>query len=46
MVLDSREDLFDVKKIQRDEFGVPIAVEDQPDLLDIPGFYQLGGDNC
>ena len=31
--------------IQRDEFGVPITVEDQPDLLDIPGFYQRGQGN-
>ncbi len=26
--------------IQRDEFGIPIKVEDQPDLQDVPGFYQ------
>ncbi len=26
--------------IQRDEFGVRITAEDQPDLRDIPGFYQ------
>jgi hypothetical protein len=25
--------------IQREEFGVPITAEDQPDLRDIPGFY-------
>jgi GNAT superfamily N-acetyltransferase len=34
-----------VLSIQRDEFGVPITVEDQPDLLDIPGFYQQSGGN-
>lgn len=34
-----------ILSIQRDEFGVPITVEDQPDLLDIPGFYQQGGGN-
>lgn len=28
--------------IQRDEFGIPINVEDQPDLQDVPGFYQTG----
>lgn len=28
--------------IQRDEFGIPIKVEDQPDLQDVPGFYQSG----
>jgi GNAT superfamily N-acetyltransferase len=31
--------------IQRDEFGIPITLADQPDLLDIPGFYQRGGGN-
>jgi len=34
-----------ILSIQRDEFGVPITVEDQPDLLDIPGFYQEGSGN-
>ena len=39
-------DVIDViLAIQRGEFGVPITVEDQPDLLDIPGFYQHGGGN-
>lgn len=28
--------------IQRGEFGVPVTIDDQPDLLDIPGFYQTG----
>ena len=31
--------------IQQIEFGVPITVEDQPDLLDIPGYYQQGNGN-
>jgi N-acetylglutamate synthase-like GNAT family acetyltransferase len=31
--------------IQRAEFGFDIAVDDQPDLLDIPGFYQSGTGN-
>ncbi|MGO4381156.1 GNAT family N-acetyltransferase [Pseudoduganella sp. RAF53_2] len=31
--------------IQREEFGVPITLEAQPDLLDIPGFYQQGSGN-
>ncbi|HJV87471.1 MAG TPA: GNAT family N-acetyltransferase [Noviherbaspirillum sp.] len=31
--------------IQQDEFQVPITLEDQPDLLDIPGFYQRGAGN-
>ncbi|GGJ30068.1 GNAT family N-acetyltransferase [Deinococcus roseus] len=26
--------------IQTEEFGIPITLEDQPDLLDIPHFYQ------
>lgn len=28
--------------IQREEFGISITYQDQPDLLDIPGFYQSG----
>ena len=28
--------------IQRLEFEIPISLEAQPDLLDIPGFYQKG----
>jgi N-acetylglutamate synthase-like GNAT family acetyltransferase len=31
--------------IQRDEFGVSITIDDQPDLKDIPGFYQNGNGN-
>jgi N-acetylglutamate synthase-like GNAT family acetyltransferase len=31
--------------IQRDEFQIPITLEDQPDLLDIPNFYQRGAGN-
>lgn len=31
--------------IQRDEFGIAITLADQPDLLDIPGFYQKGAGN-
>lgn len=26
--------------IQRDEFGVPVTLEEQPDLRDVPGYYQ------
>ena len=29
--------------IQRDEFGIDITAEQQPDLQDIPGFYQQRG---
>lgn len=31
--------------IQNEEFGIPITLEAQDDLLDIPGFYQRGGGN-
>lgn len=31
--------------IQQEEFGIPITLEDQPDLNDIPGFYQSGNGN-
>lgn len=28
--------------IQQGEYGLPITIDDQPDLLDIPGFYLNG----
>lgn len=31
--------------IQQQEFGVPITLDAQPDLIDIPGFYQTGAGN-
>ena len=31
--------------IQQLEFRVPVTLADQPDLLDIPGFYQTGAGN-
>jgi len=31
--------------IQQSEFGIPITLEDQPDLRDISGFYQRGAGN-
>lgn len=31
--------------IQNEEFGIPITLEAQSDLLDIPGFYQRGAGN-
>ncbi len=31
--------------IQRDEFGIPISAEEQPDLLDVPRHYQRGTGN-
>ena len=31
--------------IQREEFGIPITLQDQPDLQNIPGFYQQGAGN-
>ena len=34
-----------ILSIQRGEFDIPITAEDQPDLADIPGFYQNGYGN-
>ena len=31
--------------IQREEFGIPITSEDQPDLQNIPEFYRMGVGN-
>jgi N-acetylglutamate synthase-like GNAT family acetyltransferase len=31
--------------IQQQEFGIPITLEAQPDLADIPGFYRQGKGN-
>lgn len=31
--------------IQRNEYGIPITLEDQPDLLEIEAFYQAGKGN-
>jgi N-acetylglutamate synthase-like GNAT family acetyltransferase len=31
--------------IQQVEFQVPITIQDQPDLLEIPNFYQQGNGN-
>jgi GNAT superfamily N-acetyltransferase len=31
--------------IQNDEFSIPITLEQQPDLDDIPGFYQVNNGN-
>ena len=31
--------------IQQNEFGIQIELKDQPDLLDIPDFYQIGNGN-
>jgi GNAT superfamily N-acetyltransferase len=32
-----------IVSIQRQEFGISITLADQPDLLDVPGFYLSGG---
>ena len=34
-----------IVSIQRDEFQIPITLEDQPDLQNIPNFYQKGAGN-
>ena len=34
-----------ILKIQREEFGIPISLEEQPDLQNISDFYQKGNGN-
>ncbi|HSD60225.1 MAG TPA: GNAT family N-acetyltransferase [Burkholderiales bacterium] len=34
-----------VLPIQEEESGIPVTLDAQPDLLDIPGFYQKGAGN-
>ncbi len=34
-----------ILEIQKDEFGIPINLEMQPDLLAIPGYYQVHNGN-
>jgi N-acetylglutamate synthase-like GNAT family acetyltransferase len=34
-----------ILEIQRSEFGIAISAEEQPDLMRIPGFYQVGDGN-
>lgn len=34
-----------ILKVQQQEFGLPITLKDQRDLLDIPNFYQIGNGN-
>lgn len=34
-----------ITAIQQQEFSIPITLADQPDLVDIPGFYQNGAGN-
>jgi GNAT superfamily N-acetyltransferase len=34
-----------ILQIQRTEFGVPITLQEQPDLNDIPNFYQTNNGN-
>jgi hypothetical protein len=34
-----------ISNIQREEFGIEITLEQQPDLQDISGFYQQGTGN-
>jgi N-acetylglutamate synthase-like GNAT family acetyltransferase len=41
--LNDQQGVIDViVPIQREEFGVPITAEDQPDLQAVPSFYQSG----
>lgn len=34
-----------ILRIQQEEFGIPITLDAQPDLKDIPGFYRTGAGN-
>ncbi len=34
-----------ISRIQREEYGLPITPEQQPDLCDVPGFYLAGHGN-
>ena len=41
-----QHDIVDIiLPIQQNEFGIQVTLQDQPDLLDIPGFYQKGNGN-
>ena len=41
-----QQDVVDlILNIQQNEFGVPVTLEGQPDLMDIPGFYQVKNGN-
>jgi GNAT superfamily N-acetyltransferase len=41
-----KDEIIDlILDIQRNEFNIPIRKEDQPDLSDVPGFYQHGAGN-
>lgn len=31
-----------IQSIQQDEFLAPVRIKDQPDLIKIPEFYQIG----
>jgi len=43
---DHRHGVLDViLPIQQSEFGIPITLRDQPDLLDVPAFYRRGVGN-
>ncbi|MEQ7918649.1 GNAT family N-acetyltransferase [Xanthomonas sp. WHRI 1810A] len=39
---DEKDVLALIVPIQREEFGIDISAEDQPDLMQIPSFYQTG----
>ncbi|MBP2641543.1 MAG: GCN5-related N-acetyltransferase [Firmicutes bacterium] len=45
-VKEDKNDIMDlILDIQRNEFEIPISKDDQPDLSDIPNFYQSGNGN-
>jgi hypothetical protein len=46
LLLSTQTQVIDlILHIQRQEFGLPIALEDQPDLLEIPTIYQRDNGN-
>jgi len=45
-VKEDKNDIMDlILDIQRNEFEIPISKDEQPDLSDIPNFYQSGNGN-
>ncbi|WP_131781516.1 hypothetical protein [Legionella gresilensis] len=34
-----------ISNIQQQEFNIPLSIQDQPDLLDIFNYYQVGKGN-
>ena len=43
--LDKNQVIDLILHIQTEEFGIPITLQDQPDLNEIPSFYRVGNGN-